>query len=197
MRLRGRREAEGTDTDSADEQQCSEELRTDAGLTESDILEILRNSRRRTAISYLLQEGDRATLKELTKYVAAQEYEVATTEVSPDQHKRVYTALYQYHLPQLDDFDVVDFDKEGKTVALDDAATEVKSYLQRNSSSDSALGNVVVAVIVTSLVTPGVLGVGPLGRIPVRWWATLTVLTLFGIALTHLHRQERFRTVRP
>lgn len=150
---------------------------SDPGLSDSDVFDVLRNSRRRAALTYLLEAEEPVTLRDLTKRVAAAEYEVDVEAVSSDQHKRVYTGLYQCHLPRLDDFDVIDFDREEKTVRTGDTVSQVAPYLDDGDRSYVHAG-AVVAVLVALVVIPGVLGLGPLGAVPVTAWAVVTVIAL-------------------
>lgn len=150
---------------------------SDPGLSDSDVFDVLRNSRRRAALAYLLEAEEPVTLRDLTKRVAAEEYDVDVETVSSDQHKRVYTGLYQCHLPRLDDFEVIDFDREEKTVRTGDTVPQVAPYLDDGGRSHVHVGPV-VAVLVALIVISGVLGVGPLGVVPVTAWAVVTVIAL-------------------
>lgn len=178
---------EGADATSHDEgnQETDSEV---AALSESDIFDILRNSRRRAVVSYLRQNGGRASLKTVTEHVASTEYDVDVAEVSSDQHKCVYTGLYQCHLPRLDKFDVVNFDREAKSVSLGANASEVESYLYRGDTPEIVRFELAGAGVVALLTVLGTAGVGPLSLVPVTGWTTLTGLALFAFALFHLYR---------
>lgn len=185
--------SEGAGSGGFDEGDDRQSVRDSGGptdLSEDEIFDVLRNSRRRAVIAYLLEE-ERASVKELTKQVGADEYDVDADELSPEQHKRVYTGLYQCHLPRLDDLGVVDFEKEDKVVSLRESASQLEPYLQRNGGSRVARFELVGAVAVASLVTLGILGVGPLDSVPMISWALLTVVALFGFALFQLYRVQR------
>lgn len=97
-------------------------------LTDSEVYDVLRSSRRREVIAYLLRQGG-APVREVTDHVAAEEYDVEPDEVSSEQRKRVYTALCQCHLLRLDEFGVVAFDEDEKYVALADVPDRVARYL--------------------------------------------------------------------
>jgi uncharacterized protein YqfB (UPF0267 family) len=167
-------ETDGTDATAVTGQSADS---SDPGLSDSDVFDVLRNSRRRAALTYLLDAEEPVTLRDLTKRVAAEEYDVDVDAVSADQHKRVYTGLYQCHLPRLDDFEVIDFDREEKTVRTGDTVSQVAPYLDDGGRPHVHAGPV-VAVLVAMVVIPGVLGVGPLGAVPVTAWAVVTVVAL-------------------
>lgn len=159
-------------------------------LTVDEVFDILRNSRRRAVISYLFENDGQASVKELTQHVASDEYDVPLGETTPDQHKRVYTALYQCHLERLDDFGVVDFDRDEKQVSLDAAAPQVAAYLRGDETSSAARLELVAAAGVAALVSIGVVGVGPLATLPMTTWAFITVLALVGLAFFRLFRRS-------
>lgn len=159
---------------------------TSTELTDGEIYDVLRNSRRRAALSYLLEQGG-ASVREVTTHVAATEYDVAPEAVSPAQRKRVYTALSQCHLPRLDEFGVVDFDEDEKTVELDDVPVTMAAYLRGGTGGDADRVELAVAWTVAALAILGVLGVGPFGQVPVVVWALLTVAGLSSVALRQLY----------
>lgn len=189
---RGRRDDEGRADEVADS--GDGERQEDAGsegpseLSESEVFDILRNSRRRAVIAFLRQHGGEASLTEVTEHVAAAEYEVDAEAVSSDQHKCVYTGLYQCHLPRLEKSGVIDFDKDDKSVALADNASRVESYLYRDGASEAVRLEFAGATAIALFTVLGVVGVGPLGAVPVTGWATITALALFGFAFFHLYR---------
>lgn len=90
-------------------------VRQDLSLDET--FQILSASRRRGVISALLALGDEVSRSDVTDYVAEIEsaedgdegYEVST-------RKRVQIGLIQIHLPKLDDYGVIDYDRDGATI---------------------------------------------------------------------------------
>lgn len=180
----------------------SQQLETDDGLSKNradtvddlsidDIFDILGNRKRRYVISYLLDNGERATVKELTEHIAESEFGLPSEKVTSNQHKSLYTALCQCHLPRLDEFDVIRYDEDEKTVTCDKAAYTVESFLHRGGRSTKVRMELAVALTIATLVTLGVFGVNPFGSISVVSWALLTVLTLFGFGLSQLFAVRR------
>jgi len=83
-----------------------------------EICHVLQNRRRRRVLD-LLREGDgSATLSELAENIAAEEHDTTVDALRSDERKRVYIALYQGHLPKMDDAGVLDFDADRGTVVL-------------------------------------------------------------------------------
>lgn len=149
---------------------------------------LLRNHRRRAVLHYLLEHGEEASLRELVEYVTAEEYGIDPGEISPDQYKRVYTALYQLHLPRMTEFGVIDFDRDAGRVTLGETAPTVERYLPRDDGSRFAGVEVTVAALVVPLVAVGVVGLGPFGAVPLLMWAWLTILALFGLGIFQLFK---------
>lgn len=107
-------------------------------LSLSTTFELLKNSRRRETIAYLLEHDGTSTLSDLAEHIAALENGIEVIELSSDQRKRVYIGLYQCHLPKLDKAGVIDFDKNRGTVVLNPSvADQLVPYLQPEQPSAS------------------------------------------------------------
>lgn len=82
-----------------------------------ELYRLLSHRRRRVAISLLEERGEEIVQDELARSVAAIESGAAPLEVNEKKYESVYVALYQSHLPKLDEFDVVEWDRECGHVA--------------------------------------------------------------------------------
>lgn len=83
------------------------EQNTDLELGE--VMELLRARRRRVVLDYLDRNGE-GEFGDLVDYAAR---EIHGLGYSTDERKRLYVALYQNHLPKLDEFEVVEFEGTG------------------------------------------------------------------------------------
>lgn len=99
------------------------------------VFEILSNTRRRLVLYCLRQHGGPATVRGLTREIAAIENDVSVDELTRQQRKRVYVSLYQTHLPKLEDSGIIQYD-DGEEVRLTDRAREIDKYLTAPSTSD-------------------------------------------------------------
>lgn len=87
-------------------------------LSLDDTFQILSASRRRGVISALLALGEDVAKSDVTDYVA----EIERSEADGDEEydttirKRVQISLRQTHYPKLDDYGVIDYDRDGETV---------------------------------------------------------------------------------
>jgi len=113
----------GSDGSDTDEDESEAELPLD------QVFEILKNSRRRQTLHYLLQNGGEGTLSELAEHIAALENDVEVRAITSSQRKRVYVGLYQCHLPKMDDMNIVDFEKNRGTVEIAANAKRLEPYL--------------------------------------------------------------------
>lgn len=159
-------------------------------MSKDDIFYILRNPKRRVVLSQLLKMDGVKSLTDLMGHVALHEYGKNLGELTSDERKRIYTGLYQCHLPRMDEFGIVDFDKDANTVAPGKKASVIEPYLDKKDDA-SARVELAVALIVAPLVTLGVSGVGPLEAIPLVLWAGLTVCALLGLSLIGLYKHSR------
>lgn len=86
-----------------------------------DILyDLLKNRRRRFALQVLMEEGNRMQLSELAEQVGAMENGIPIEELSAAERKRVYTALYQSHLPKMGDAGIIEYNPNRGIVELRD-----------------------------------------------------------------------------
>lgn len=99
-------------------------------LARDDVYEALSNRRRRYVLHYLRSNGARAALGTLAEHVAAWEKGVALARVTSDARKNVYSSLQQFHLPKMEEMNLVRFDRRAGEVELTDAAREVDFYLE-------------------------------------------------------------------
>ena len=80
------------------------------------LFEVLQNQRRRYVLDYLREHEEATTLSDLSEQIAAWENNKEVRRISSSERKRVYVALYQCHLPKMDDMGVVEFEKARGTI---------------------------------------------------------------------------------
>lgn len=124
------------------------------------VFDVLRNHRRRHALRYL-EDAPETTVSDLAEYVAAIENGVESAEVTSEQRKRVYVALYQNHLPKLADVGAIDYDRNRGTVDRTDAADAFSPYLatvaggENDEESSFSPGRVALVAAAGYLVVAG------------------------------------------
>lgn len=103
----------------------------DRQLSRDTVFQTLSNRRRRYALRYLSrQNGAVVRLRDLSEWIAATENGVSPAEVTYKQRKRVYTSLYQSHLPALYRDGIVEYDRSRGTVSLTPVASTFDAYLE-------------------------------------------------------------------
>lgn len=181
--------------------QQSEEL--DIG----DIFELLKNERRRRVIRFLNEQEDGVTtLNVLAEHIAALENDIDVSQLSSSQRKRVYIGLYQCHLPKMDEYGVVDFQKNRGIITLKNTA-QIERYLPTkdgevpgdrdpdgNVSTDESTdieteaieGNgrsdLFAASAIAVVVAIGAVGIGPLAAVPSGLWIAVSLAALLWFA---------------
>ncbi len=162
------------------------------------VFELLSNRRRRLVLYYLRSHADdEATVRELATEIAAWENGVEEAAVTYKQRKRVYTSLYQSHLPKMDEYGVVEYEQNRGDVRLTEEGETLDAYLEIVSGDDvpwsdyflglSALTFVFLVAVVVGFppfaaLSPGV--------------ASLLVVSVFGLsAAVHMIRTRRSRVL--
>lgn len=97
--------------------------------------DILQNKRRRHVLRYLWQNDGETTMGTLAEHIAAIENDTTVASLSSAQRKRVYVALYQTHLPKMNSYDVVEFDRDRKTIRSGPNTEKPRSYLEDTSET--------------------------------------------------------------
>lgn len=156
---------------------CTRKSMSDAPSTleEGEIHDILRNDRRRAVLEFLSEHDGRATIRELSEYIATLE----SGENPPPRNIRqsVYVSLHQTHLPKLDGLGVVDYDTDSKQVELHSRASYVRSYMGQNGGGNTVpllyvlIGALGVALSLITATGNSTLGSG-------LWLAPLFVIVL-------------------
>lgn len=105
-----------------------------------EIFEILRNQRRRWTLQYLQEYDGAVEIGEVAEHIAAIETNKSISELTSEERKRVYVALYQCHLPKMDDAEVVDYNQNRGRVKLVDTAEQLDPYLGIQSDRATTSG---------------------------------------------------------
>ncbi|WP_227353683.1 DUF7344 domain-containing protein [Haladaptatus salinisoli] len=165
-------------------------------LSRDMVFDVLKNQRRRYALHYLKQAEETVQLSDLAEQVAAWENDTTVGAISAAERKRVYTALYQSHLPKLDDAGIVDYNQNRGIVELATAAEQLDPYLETNTGDDISwckryLG---LAAGGFALLTAAWLEVPPLAGIADIGLALLVVLAFTLVAVAHTYDARREST---
>lgn len=84
-----------------------------ASIQKDDAFHVLQNGRRRAVLRYMLDHDGREQfrMRDLAEEVAAWEHDTTVRKLTSNERQRVYIALYQSHLPKLDEYGVIDYNQ--------------------------------------------------------------------------------------
>jgi hypothetical protein len=100
-----------------------------------DVFHLLQNQRRRRVLRCLRGVEGTVSMSDLTEQVAAWEHGTTVEALSSTQRQRVYIALYQRHLPKLDDMGVLDYNQSRGFVTPRPRAERIVDYLDMATES--------------------------------------------------------------
>ncbi|MHC3437968.1 DUF7344 domain-containing protein [Natrialbaceae archaeon A-gly3] len=157
-------------------------------LSKDVIFELLKNRRRREVLQYLLETEETVTLGELAEQIAAWENDTEVTALSSDQRKRVYVALYQTHLPKMDDAGIIEYDQDRGLIELSDNADLLMMYLDTDAHRTDRWDRwyALLSVLGAAAVTAAYLGVPPASFVPTAAVAVTVVLAFLVLSLVHV-----------
>ena len=167
------------------------ERRVDA----EEVFQTLSNQRRRFVVHALEQEQGPLELRSLSTQIAAWENGKSVQAVDSQERRRVYNSLQQVHLPQMDDDDLIEYDKRSGTIRPTDDIADLQVYLEVVRGNDIPWSTYYLLLGVFSLLFAGaaVGGVPPFGSLPTVVAALVpgVLLTASGVAHTYVSRQRR------
>jgi len=96
-----------------------------------DLFHLLQSGRRRAVLSYLLTHDEETyVMRDIAEAIAAWENETTVEALSSTQRQRVYIALYQSHLPKLDEYGVIEYEQSRGTVVPTELASQFGPYIE-------------------------------------------------------------------
>ena len=181
------------DTSIPDEIASVTESDGDERLSKDVIFELLKNRRRREVLAYLLDAEETVTLGELAEQIAAWENDTDVNALSSDQRKRVYVALYQTHLPKMDDAGIVEYDQDRGLISLSDNADLLMMYLDTDTHKQDRWDRwyALLSVVGAALVSAAFLGVPGLSSVPTIAIAGVVVFAFFALSVAHVVQNRK------
>lgn len=160
-----------------------------------ELSDVLRNMRRRYALYYLHQQDGAVGLDEMTDQIAAWERDAEAGEVPSEQRRSVYNALYQTHLPRLEELGVVAFDSDAKTVSLADRGKALELHFASNLHSRHSWYRYYLALSAVVLLAAGLrwVGVPAIGGVPEPFWSLAVVGPFLLLAAVHAYTYASWR----
>jgi len=161
-------------------------------LDSDTVFSALSNQRRRYVISFLLDREEPVNITELSRYVAARENGIPIEEVTHKQRKRVYIALHQNHLSQLEDMGLIQCGRSREAIELEGRASDISSYLDPDQEEHNPWPSAEAALVVAGglLVSSVWFEVYPFILLPDLTYAASIVIALAILTAIRLYRAE-------
>ncbi|WP_137287804.1 DUF7344 domain-containing protein [Halorussus salinisoli] len=138
---------ESIDATTAAEDESAEDDADDS-LTRDNIFHILQCRRRRLVLKYLQEHDTPAKMTDITEHIAAVEHDTTVAALKSQERQRVYIALYQSHLPKLDEEGVIEYqqnrgivERTERTAAFDRYLDEEPSMREDDTTEHSTTGS--------------------------------------------------------
>ena len=181
-----------TDTEPA--QEVAEEA-ADDDLSSDVVYSLLADKRRRYTLHYLKQRREPAPVRDVAEQVAAWENGKPIEEITSQERKRVYIALYQSHLPTLDEEGVVEYDAERGMVELSASMADREVYLEVVPAGNVPWSFFWVGLVAADAVVLGLawLDVYPFDLLSDLTWAGVILVTFAAAAFAQTYQFHRMR----
>ena len=169
-------------------QQKRETSRTaECDISGDDLFDILANQRRRFVVHMLKRRGEPIELGPMAEQIAAWENDIELAEVKSRERKRVYTSLQQTHLPQMDDANVIEFNKQRGVIKPTETLTDADVYMDIVQGKDIPWSTYYLGLSVTGLLAVGAAwgGVWPMSVFSELSWAVFITTVFVFSALVH------------
>jgi hypothetical protein len=129
------------DADGDSTQRAIDDRPTTDGISKDDAFHVLQNARRRAVLRYLVEHDDteRFVMRDVAEEVAAWEHDTTVQQLASDERQRVYIALYQSHLPKLDEHGLIDYNQSRGVVEPKPLVAAVEPYLDEGLYADTEL----------------------------------------------------------
>lgn len=114
----------------------SEEQPTE--LSKDELFHLLQNQRRRQVLVFLQGTEGEINMRDVAEQVAAWENDTTIDALDSNERQRVYIALYQSHLPKLDDAGVLTYNQQRGIVSRTALADQLDAYLNIEPSASDA-----------------------------------------------------------
>ncbi|WP_221621722.1 DUF7344 domain-containing protein [Halocatena pleomorpha] len=98
-------------------------------LSKDELFHLLQNQRRRQVLEFLQDTDGEINMRDIAEQVAAWENDTTIDALDSNERQRVYIALYQSHLPKLDEAGVLTYNQQRGIVSRTALADQLDAYL--------------------------------------------------------------------
>lgn len=168
----------------------------DPELSKDELFHLLQNQRRRRVLLYLQSVDSEVSMREVAEQVAAWENNTSIEALSSDERQRVYIALYQSHLPKLDDSGVLSYNQQRGIVERTSLADQLDTYLNvdnedgntddENNAVDEIEGSYILDIVLPSSTISRYYGAATLASVFVTAVSWTGLVAINGLTLATL-----------
>ena len=154
-------------------------------LPRGEVFELLENRRRRYVLAYFRRRGSSTVpLQRLVEGIAVRENGGDPEAVEKSDRTAVYASLHQTHLPKLESADVVEYDRNERTVTLTDRGRQLTLHLKYVPEWGTPLSRIFVGLSLFWLLVLLIawIDVSLPGRLPDLWLALACVATFLVVS---------------
>lgn len=100
-------------------------------LHRDEVFHLLQNSRRRATLRYLFEhdDGRPVVMRDVAEAVAAWENDTTVALLTSAERQRAYISLYQFHLPKLAEYGIIDYDQARGAITLRELVSVLQPYV--------------------------------------------------------------------
>ena len=163
--------------------------------TRAKVFDAMKNLRRRYALYYLKQQRRPVELGELAEQVAAWENDTTVDSITSEQRKSVYSALYQTHLPKLEEAGIINYDRNRGVVTFSQQGKDLDLRLASDPQTTVAWNRlylVLSGVGITGMLFV-VLDAGPFSMLSELAWASVVLSAFLLLSVSHSYDMRRWR----
>ena len=113
-----------------------------AEFSKDEIFHVLQNKRRRDVLRYLERVEGRVEMRDIAEQVAAWEHDTTVEALTSKERQRVYIALYQAHLPKLDEKGIIEYNQSRGYVERTPLADQLIPYLDLPAETEDEVEEV-------------------------------------------------------
>ena len=107
----------------------------DDELSLDDLFFTLQNERRRLVLKYLSESEQVVEMRDVAEQVAAWEHDTTLAALTSDERQRVYIALYQSHLPKLDNVGLIEYNQSRGIIEQTQRMEQIVPYLEADAEA--------------------------------------------------------------
>jgi hypothetical protein len=161
-------------------------------LSPTVVFGMLSNPRRRCVLHYLKRNDGVTSVGGMARAIAAWEEGIEEGAVTPAMRKRVYTSLYQVHLPKMDEAGFLSYDRQDGSVTLRPAAARLDVHMEVATAGDIPWSQFYLGLsaVFTAVAATSALAVAPMTVLSPAGWSVLFAVLFLGSSAIHVYRDR-------